>query len=231
MIDSMKNEIYIPSLRGELKKTIVHVPDMIRELATGIKINEKLIKSLVFTTDIAIIRNMNGDAVIAVYPFTPQPVITHAIMLGADVPVFCGVGGGTTQGPRVVSLARDAENQGAIGIVLNSPTKNETIAEVNRVIDIPIVVTVVSENTDIKSRLEAGAGILNVSGASKTAQIVKKIREEFPTVPIIATGGPTEETIRATIEAGANAVTYTPPTSAELFKNLMEKYRDSGGAL
>ena len=227
----MKNEIYIPSIRGQLKKHIVHIPEIIHSLATGIKINEKLIKSLVFTTDIAIIRNMNGDAVIAVYPFTPQPVITHAIMLGANVPVFCGVGGGTTQGPRVVSLARDAENQGAMGVVVNSPTKNETIAEISRVIDIPIVLTVVSEATDIQSRIDAGASILNVSGASKTAQIVKKIRQEFPWVPIIATGGPTEETILETIEAGANAITYTPPTSAELFKDLMVKYRDSEDGL
>ena len=219
-------EAYIPSIRGQLKKHIVHVPEIIRELATGIKINEKIIKSLVFTTDIAIIRNMNGDAVIAVYPFTPQPVITHAIMLGADVPVFCGVGGGTTQGPRVVNLAKDAEYQGAIGVVLNSPTKNEVITEISQVIDIPIVLTVVSENTDIKSRLEAGATILNVSGAAKTAQIVEKIRGSFPQVPIIATGGPTEETIRATIEAGANAITYTPPTNGELFSELMKKYRD-----
>ena len=221
-----QNENYIPSIRGQLKKTIVHVPEIIRELATGIRINEKLIKSLVFTTDIAIIRNMNGDAVIAVYPFTPQPVITHAIMLGADVPVFCGVGGGTTQGPRVVNLAKDAEYQGALGVVLNSPTKNEVIEEISQVIDIPIVLTVVTENTDIKSRIEAGAHILNVSGAARTAYIVKKIREEFPLIPIIATGGPTEETIRETIEAGANAITYTPPTNGELFSQLMKKYRE-----
>jgi len=222
----MPNETYIPSIRGQLKKHIVHVPEIIHELATGIKINEKLIKSLVFTTDIAIIRNMNGNAVIAVYPFTPQPVITHAIMLAADVPVFCGVGGGTTQGPRVVNLAKDAEYQGAIGVVVNSPTKNEVITEMSQVIDIPIVLTVVSESTDVKSRIKAGATILNVSGAAKTAQIVKRIRGDFPQIPIIATGGPTEATIRETIEAGANAVTYTPPTSAELFKELMEKYRE-----
>jgi len=221
------NEMHVPSIRGQLKKHIVHVPEIINELTTGIKINEKLIKSLVFTTDIAIIRNMNGDAVIAVYPFTPQPIITQAIMLAADVPVFCGVGGGTTQGPRVVNLAKHAEYQGAIGVVVNSPTKNEVITEISQVIDIPIILTVVSENTDIKNRIEAGATILNVSGAANTAKIVRKIRESFPYVPIIATGGPTEETIRATIEAGANAITYTPPTNGELFSELMKKYRDN----
>lgn len=225
--EKQNQDIYIPSIRGQLKKHIIHVPEIIGELATGIKINEKLIKSLVFTTDIAIIRNMTGDAVIAVYPFTPQPIITQAIMLAADVPVFCGVGGGTTQGPRVVNLAKHAEYQGAMGVVVNSPTKNEVIKEISETIDIPVILTVVSENTDIKSRIDAGATILNVSGAANTAKIVKKIRESFPYVPIIATGGPTEETIRATIGAGANAVTYTPPTNGEIFSELMQKYRDS----
>ena len=222
-----ETEKYVPSIRGQLKKHIVHVPEIIHERVTGIKINEKLIKSLVFTTDIAIIRNMNGNAVIAVYPFTPQPIITHAIMLAADVPVFCGVGGGTTQGPRVVNLAKHAEYQGAIGVVVNSPTKNEVIKEISENIDIPVILTVVSESTDIKSRLEAGTAILNISGAANTANIVKKIRGDFPYVPIIATGGPSEATIRATIEAGANAITYTPPTNGEIFSELMQKYRES----
>ena len=109
--------------------------------------------------------------------------------------------------------------------MLNAPTSNETLRAVRKIIDIPIVVTVVSENTDIQARLDAGATIINVSGAAKTADIVKKIRDQFPEVPIIATGGPSEETILKTIEAGANAITYTPPTPAELFKISMERYR------
>lgn len=43
----------------------------------------------------------------------------------------------------------------------------------------------------------------------------------------MATGGPTEETIREVIAAGANAITVTPPTNGELFKKKMEKYRES----
>ena len=44
-------------------------------------------------------------------------------------------------------------------------------------------------------------------------------------MPIIATGGPTDESILATIRSGANAITYTPPTSAVLFSRSMERYR------
>ena len=221
-------ERFIPEIRGTLRRHMIEVPDCIRK-ASGIKIFGKRIRSLAFSTDVAVIKNINADAIIAVYPFTPQPAITKAITMAADVPVFCGVGGGLTTGKRVVNLALDAEFEGAIGVVVNAPTSNETIMAVRATIDIPIVVTVVSEKTDIQSRLDAGANILNVSGAGKTIDIVKRIRDKFPQVPIIATGGPNEETILKTIEAGANAITYTPPTPAELFKISMDKYRKELG--
>ena len=216
---------YIPEIEGTLRKHMIRVPKVIEEVS-GIRIFGKLIKSIIFTTDIAIIRNCNANAVIAVYPFTPQPIITHSIISCSDVPVFCGVGGGTTTGKRVVNLAEDAEFQGAVGVVLNAPTPNETIEHLRAKIEIPIVITVVSEKTDIETRLLSGASILNVSGAGKTAEIVKKIRMQHPTVPIIATGGPTDESILRTIEAGANAITFTPPSNGDIFKEMMNRYRE-----
>lgn len=214
----------IPEIEGYLRKFMLKVPPAINK-CTGIKVFGRLIKSVLFSTDVSIIRNTNADAIIAVYPFTPQPVITQAIMTVADIPVFVGVGGGLTQGKRVINLALHAEFQGAIGVVVNAPTKNESIKRLAQTVDIPIIVTVVSESDDIGKRLEAGANILNVSAAAATPDLVRKIRTGFPDVPIIATGGPSEETILATIEAGANAITWTPPSSGELFKDVMEAYR------
>lgn len=216
---------FVPEIHGNLRKHMVRVPEIINEVS-GIRIFGKTIKSLIFTTDVALIKNCNANAVIAVYPFTPQPLITHAIIAVSDIPVFCGVGGGTTTGKRVVNLAMDAEFQGSIGVVVNAPTSNEVLLKLKDRIDIPIVITVVSEAEDVGERLKCGASIINVSGASKSPNIVKSIRKKYPEVPIIATGGPTVESIQRTIEAGANAITYTPPTSAEIFKQLMEKYRD-----
>ncbi len=217
-------DIIVPEINGNLRKHMIRVPEVINQVS-GIRIFGKLIKSMIFSTDVAIIRNCNANAVIAVYPFTPQPIITHSIISCSDVPVFCGVGGGTTTGKRVIGLAEDAEFQGAMGIVLNAPTPNETIRRLRDKIDIPIVITVISERTDIEERLKAGADIINVSGASKTVDIIKSIRKKYPDVPIIATGGPSEESILRTIEAGANAITFTPPSSGEIFKGLMNKYR------
>ena len=68
--------------------------------------------------------------------------------------------------------------------------------------------------------------ILNVSGGKNTAAIVRKIKSLYPDFPVLATGGPTEETIRETIEAGANAITYTPPYNGEIMSALMDRYRD-----
>lgn len=204
---------------------MLKVPSEI-EKASGIKVMGKLIKSLVFSTDICIIRNVNADAVIAVYPFTPQPIITQSVTMAADVPVFAGVGGGLTTGTRVVNLSLNAEFLGAMGVVLNAPTPNSLVAQVAETVDIPVVVTVISDNEDIDGRIKAGASILNVSAAAKTPAVVKKIRKEFPQLPIIATGGPTSETILETIDAGANAITWTPPTSGCIFKNVMNSYRE-----
>jgi 2-keto-3-deoxy-6-phosphogluconate aldolase len=214
----------VPDIKGTLRSHIIEIPNVIRQVS-GIKIFGKRLKSFIFTTDVAVIRNNNADGVIAVYPFTPQPLITQALVSAADVPIFCGVGGGTTTGKRVVNLALDAEFKGAMGVVVNSPTTNEVIRSMRETIDIPIIVTVVSEYEDIQARIEAGATILNVSGARRTSFIVKKIRENHPDFPIIATGGPTDESILETIEAGANAITYTPPSMADIFSEMMVRYR------
>ncbi len=215
-----------PTYTGTLRSHSLTLPQCISE-CSGIRIFGRRIKSLAFSTDVAIVKNINADAIIAVYPFTPQPVISQAIINVSDVPVFVGVGGGITTGARAVRLAIQAEHQGAYGVVLNAPTPNEVIHQIKEEVDIPVVITVVSEHTDVQARIEAGADFLNVSGAVRTPEIVAHIRRQFPEVPIIATGGPTEETILNTIRAGANAVTYTPPSNGELFSQLMEKYRET----
>ena len=140
--------------------------------------------------------------------------------------MFCGVGGGTTKGLRTVGLAKDVESQGAMGVVLNAPISDLNLLAVARAVDIPVIITVTKEDTVVAERLRNGASILKVACAAQTPRVVQKIRREFPEVPIIATGGRTEASIAETIAAGANAITYTPPTAAELFREMMEKYRE-----
>lgn len=217
-------EKILPKYQGTLRSHSLNVPDCIYR-CSGILIFGKRIKSLVFSTDVSIIKNINADAVIAVYPFTPQPIISQAIISVSDVPVFVGVGGGLTGGERVIRLAEAAENQGAHGVVVNAPINPEIITKIKRTLELPVIATIVSEKQDIARRIEAGADILNVAASIKTPELVAKIRAEYPDIPIIATGGPNDDTISRTIAAGANAITYTPPSNGEIFAKTMERYR------
>ena len=215
----------LPRIAGKLRSKYLEMPEEIYK-AKGIVIMGKRIKSVIFTTDIAIIRSCNADAVLAVYPFTPQPIISQSIITVSDVPVFVGVGGGVTTGARSVRLAIEAEHQGAYGVVVNAPIACDVITAIKKCVEIPVVATVISEKQDIGERIAAGADILNVSAAAKTPELVRFIRDRYPDIGIIATGGPTDDTIRQTIQAGANAITYTPPTNGELFAASMRRYRD-----
>ena len=220
-----KEEKYIPEIKSQLKSRIIDVPSVIYK-ASGIKFLGTRIKSLLFCTDVAIIKNTNANSIIAVYPFTPQLVITQAILEVAAVPVFVGVGGGLTTGIRSIEIALQAELMGAYGVVVNAPTKNDVIKAMYERIDIPIIGTVVTGFDDYRGKIEAGVSVLNISAGSKTASLVRQIREEYgKELPIIATGGPTDETILETIDAGANAITYTPPSTAEIFEKVMAQYR------
>ena len=211
---------------SRLKQNILHLPKEIQE-ASGIVINGRRIKSLLFTTDVALIHNCDADAIFAVYPFTAHRSISYSIISMASRPVFCGVGGAVTQGMRAVYLANDAESQGAIGVVVNTRFPNSDLKRVAQLVDIPVVVTIVSSNkTHVGARIRHGASILNVAGGKDTPKMVAKIRADFPTIPIMASGGKTLDSIRATIEAGANAIIYSPPSSSELEKLLMEQYRE-----
>ena len=79
-----------PQVDSRLRHSILEMPVEIRK-ASGIVIYGRRIKSLVFTTDLAIIKNCDADAVFAVYPFTPQQSISDAIIKASYIPVFCGL--------------------------------------------------------------------------------------------------------------------------------------------
>ncbi|MDD5928086.1 MAG: hydrolase [Firmicutes bacterium] len=212
-------------IEGKLRSKYLEMPKEIYK-AKGLVIMGRRIKSVIFTTDIAIIRSCNADAVLAVYPFTPQQIISQSIINVAPMPVFVGVGGGITNGVRSAMIAKDAEGDGAWGVVVNAPVTNENIEMIANMVDIPVIATVIHESVDVQARLDAGVSILNVSAAARTPQVVRKIREKFPKVPIIATGGPTADSILATIEAGAECISYTPPSTAEIFADIMKSYRE-----
>ena len=189
-------------VQGTFRKAEIVLPEE-AQLCSGIVIYGRLIKTLAFSTDLYIIRNCNADAVLAVAPFTNQPIITKSLVQAAERPVITGVGGNTTTGPRSVALAVESEVLGASGVMVNIPVKAQVIRAIARAVDIPVAVTVSEFDDYNRARINAGAAIVNVASGKNTPDVVAKVRAAFPNIPIMASGGPTAASIVATINAGA----------------------------
>ena len=211
-------------ISGKFRKAELPLPREVQE-CPGISLFGRVIRSFVFSTDLAIIRNCDADAVLAVYPFTCQPSITQGLLNIAERPVFPGIAGSTTSGVRSVELAMQSEMQGATGVVVNAATRPATIQNVARAVDIPVVVSIGAFGEYAIEQIRAGARIVNVAAGAATAETVRQVRDTFPEIPIIASGGGTPERIRATIAAGADAISWTPPTMRDLERANMVKNR------
>ena len=191
----------------------------------GISIAGKVLRSFLFSTDVVVIRNCNADAVLCVYPFMCQASINDALIKVSDKPVFTGVAGGITTGLRSVEMALAAQESGAWGIVANMMTPLETIAQLRNAVDIPLILTVSVLDDDTRARIEAGADIVNVAAGHKTAQQVARFRQEYPNLPIMATSGRHSESALKTIEAGADALSWTPPSIQDTEHQVMLGHR------
>ena len=216
------------SVQGKLIKAEVRAPKAAKA-CPGIELIGHTIRTLVFSTDLYIIRNSNADAVLAAAPFTCQPAITQALLQVSGRPVLVGVTGATTSGPRSVILAMEAETQGASAVMANMTASPELIADMAQVVDIPVVATVGAYDETVDRKITAGARIVNVAAGRNTASVVAELRDAYPQLPIIATAGPTEETAAAAIRAGADALSWTPPSCAELERETMRRNREQAG--
>lgn len=212
-------------IEGRLRKAALRVPESY-EQCSGFTLFGRRIRTLLYSTDVAAIRNSNADAIFAVYPFTAQPAITAALLTVAEAPLFVGVGGGTTTGRRAAELAAVSEMQGAAGVVLNSPATPEMVGQVVSTVDIPVIATITRFDNDAAEKVQAGARIINVAAGRRTSEVIAELRAAFPTLPIIATGGRDDDASAATIAAGANALIWAPPSVVELQRDMMVRYRE-----
>ena len=77
-----------------------------------------------------------------------------------------------------------------------------------------------------RRKIKASASILNISGGADTPEIVRKIRETIRD-PHHRNRWAYRREHPKTIEAGANAISYTPPSNGDLFRIKMDKYRET----
>lgn len=192
----------------------------------GLLLHNKRVKTLLFSTDMAIIENIEADAVLAVYPFSPSERIMKSIISFSDKPVICGVGGGLTKGKKSLDMALAAEQMGAAAVIVNQPFLNKEIEIIKHKINIPIISSVATADFSFQSRIESGIDIFHITGGQNTTKIIELIRQISPSFPVIATSGKTKENVRCSVASGVNAIVLSPPTNSELFKSIMNKYRN-----
>ena len=213
---------------GRAEESMLSLPAALRE-APGLQVQGRTIRSLVFSTDLAVICHCDADAVLAVYPFTCQPAITQALVVASQRPVFNGVGGSITQGERCVEAALHSEMCGVASVVVNASIPVDTVAALVQRVGTPVTVTACASEGAIREQIAAGAGIVNVAAGPDTPRVVRALRRAYPDLPIIATAGNTDEAIARTLDAGADALTWTPPAIRDLERTVMEKARRLAG--
>ena len=57
--------------------------------------------------------------------------------------------------------------------------------------------------------------------------VLRELREIYPNLPLIASGGRSSLSVRETVQAGANAVIWTPPSAQQLQADMMRRYREA----
>jgi len=202
------------------------IPSAIEE-SSGILIGDRLIRSVLLTTDLAFISSFEADSVMAVHPFDKLSHMDEVIIDFSNKPVFCDIGGGLLNGHEVTQAAKRSIEVGASAVVISKPTPFEIVNNMRSEIDGLLIYTVMFESEPVKELAESGVDIFNVATGEYTAETVSQIRSLIPDKPIMASGGPHDSTIRETIRAGADAIVFNPPTATEMMRAVFEGFRNN----
>lgn len=207
------------------KQAKIPTPKHITQNCKGLELQKNKIKTILYSTDLALIENNDADALLAVYPFPPSIQIIKTLIEFSNRPVICGIGGGMTQGEHAIEIAIQAQKYGAAAVIVNQPFKNEDIAKLKQQVSIPIISSVSTLNFDFDQRIQAGVSCFNVTGGPNTVAIVEHLQRNYPDFPIISTGGKTFDSLHSIVNKKISAVILTPPSNAELFRSIMDTYR------
>lgn len=206
-------------------RTVLSTPKIIQEKCQGIKLGIHQVRSLIFTTDIALIEHSDTDAILAVYPFPPSLKIMKGLIEFSSKPVICGIGGGLTKGKIAIDMALQAQQLEAAAVIVNQPFKNRDIELVKKNISIPLISSISDPTIGLAERINAGADIIHITGGKNTGLHLEKAQSIIPGTPLLATGGKTIQNLQTVIASGAHGIVLTPPSTGELFFPIMEEYR------
>ncbi|SMO51658.1 hypothetical protein [Gracilimonas mengyeensis] len=201
----------------EIPESITHSP--------GIRFGDHLIKSVLLSTDLSYIQSLHADAVMIMNPFEKSSKLDKVIIDFSNKPVFCDAGGGFLREEQTIQSAKTAFEIGASGVVISKPTSPDIIARIRKEITGKLIYTVMYDGEEVEELADAGVDVFNIATGEYTAESVAKVKELVPNVPVMASGGPYDSTILETIEMGADAIVFNPPTATEILRSVFDEYR------
>lgn len=211
-------------IENRISSSAARVPDII-SCTSGITVQGRQLHSFAFTTDAAIIRKhqcRRHSRRISVHRRTSHhPGPTHR----GPGPAVRRRGRWHHHRPARHPTRHDGRDAGCAGVVLNAPAPPSTVYDVARITNTPVIATVLTCDDELDEKIEAGASIINVAAGRRTPDVVQQIRQRHPSIPLLASGGSTDESMAETIVAGANALTWTPPNAQEMQRSMMMRYR------
>jgi len=225
---AVKKRSFFDLFRFRKKPSVnLSVPIIIYQNCSGITLNNTVVKSILFSTDLAVIENTDCDAILAVYPFAPSVNIMKTLISFTEKPVICGVGGGVTQGRFSLEMAVAAEQLGASAVIINQPFKNSDLKKMQKLINIPIIASVSTIDFNFIERFHSGADFFHITGGANTPEVIEQLQTDLSDVAFICTAGQTIDSLENVLSKNANAVVLTPPSTNHLFKDIMQKYRNA----
>ena len=210
-------------IENRISSSAARVPDII-SCTSGITVQGRQLHSFAFTTDAAIIRNTNADAILAVYPFTGEPVITQPYS-PCPGPAVRRRGRWHHHRPARHPTRHDGRDAGCGGRGAQRAGAALHGVRRARITNTPVIATVLTCDDELDEKIEARRSIINVAAGRRTPDVVQQIRQRHPSIPLLASGGSTDESMAETIVAGANALTWTPPNAQEMQRLMMMRYR------
>ena len=155
----------------------------------------------------------------------PNPAILKVLCKLPQCLFLRGVGGGLTKGDRSGNMSLFAESEGSLCGLWLMDQRMPTIQTINKMIDVPIIYTVVSDKAEKSLPASRQEGYPPMYQQAPNGFHRDQNWESYPSFsPLWRQGVLSHRKRRSHHAVGAN-VTFTPPSNTELFKFKMEEYR------
>ena len=192
----------------------------------GFILENRLIQAILLSRVEISIRTTNADAVITNFYMIPRESHVKGELLKAEKPFILPVRFWFFLFRGYRALAKKLEDSGASGIFVPGWLPYPVVKKLSNNISLPVISAAYPALNHILSKIDAGAYAICLPGKHITKNLIERLHESCPRVPIIAYCGKSKDTMLRSLKSGADAVIYRPciPLGSENIPEYPEIY-------